>query len=193
MENEIWKDVPGYDGYYQVSNYRHVKSLSRQIVVRGNTRLLHNDRFIKISKYNNGYCFVTLSKNGKNEQILLHRLVMKTFVGNSKLEVNHKDGNKENNNINNLEYVTHSENQFHSFRVLKRNPVKSWLGKRGEKHNKSIGVIAYNTITNEKTKYGSMRIAEEKTSISRVTIRKYINKNKPYKNILFYESKNNNS
>lgn len=42
------------------------------------------------------------------------------------------------------------------------NPVKSWLGKRGEKHNKSIGVIAYNTITNEKTKYGSMRIAEEK-------------------------------
>ena len=76
---------------------------------------------------------------------------------------------------------------------LKRNPVKSWLGKRGEKHNKSIGVIAYNTITNEKTKYGSMRIAEEKTSISRVTIRKYINKNKPYKNILFYESKNNNS
>ena len=171
----------------------NVKSLSRQIVVRGNTRLLHNDRFIKISKYNNGYCFVTLSKNGKNEQILLHRLVMKTFVGNSKLEVNHKDGNKENNNINNLEYVTHSENQFHSFRVLKRNPVKSWLGKRGEKHNKSIGVIAYNTITNEKTKYGSMRIAEEKTSISRVTIRKYINKNKPYKNILFYESKNNNS
>ena len=68
MENEIWKDVPGYDGYYQVSNYGHVKS-----------------------------------------------------------------------------------------------------------------------------KYGSMRIAEEKTSISRVTIRKYINKNKPYKNILFYESKNNNS
>ena len=51
MENEIWKDVPGYDGYYQVSNYGHVKSLSRQIVVRGNTRLLHNDRFIKISKY----------------------------------------------------------------------------------------------------------------------------------------------
>lgn len=146
MENEIWKDAPGYDGYYQVSNYGHVKSLSRQIVVRGNTRLLHNDRFIKISKYNNGYCFVTLSKNGKNEQILLHRLVMKTFVGNSKLEVNHKDGNKENNNINNLEYVTHSENQFHSFRVLKRNPVKPWLGKRGEKHNKSIGVIAYNTI-----------------------------------------------
>ena len=52
MENEIWKDVPGYDGYYQVSNYGHVKSLSRQIVVRGNTRLLHNDRFIKISKHN---------------------------------------------------------------------------------------------------------------------------------------------
>lgn len=45
---------------------------------------------------------------------------------------------------------TYSENQFHSFRVLKRNPVKAWLGKRGEKHNKSIGVIAYNTITNEK-------------------------------------------
>ena len=65
MEYEIWKDIPGYDGYYQVSNYGHVKSLSRQIVVRGNTRLLHNDRFIKISKYKNGYCFVTLSKNGK--------------------------------------------------------------------------------------------------------------------------------
>lgn len=51
-------------------------------------------------------------------------------------------------------YVTHSENQFHSFRVLKRNPVKAWLGKRGEKHNKSIGVIAYNTITNEKKDMG---------------------------------------
>ena len=111
-------------------------------------------------------------------------------MNNNRGEKPHK---KENNNINNLEYVTHSENQFHSFRVLKRNPVKAWLGKRGEKHNKSIGVIAYNTITNEKKRYGSMRIAEEKTSISRVTIRKYINKNKPYKNILFYESKNNNS
>lgn len=193
MENEIWKDVPGYDGYCQVGNYGHVKSLSGQMVVRGNTRLSHNDRFIKTSKYNNGHCFVTLSKNGKNEQILLHGLVMKTFVGNSKLEANHKGGNKGNDNINNLEYGTHSENQFHSFRVPKRNPVKSWLGKRGEKHDNPIGAIAYNTITNEKTKYGSMRTAEEKTSISRVTIRKYINKNKPYKNILFYESKNNNS
>ena len=193
MENEIWKDVPGYAGIYQVSNLGHVKSLSRQIIVRGYTRLLHNDRLIKISKYKNGYCFVTLSKNGINEQILLHRLVIKTFVGNSKLEVNHKDGNKENNNINNLEYVTHSENQFHSFRVLKRNQVKSWLGKRGERHNKSIGIIAENIKTKEKIKYGSMRIAEEEMSISRATIRKYINKNTPYKNILFYESENNNS
>lgn len=187
MEKEIWKDIPGYEGYYQVSNLGNVKSLTRLRKLRLELTCTVKEKMLKPQKATNGYLFIILSKDGKTRQILLHRLVMLSFIGKSKLEVNHKDGNKTNNCLSNLEYVTHIQNQYHSFRVLKRKPVKSWLGKRGMSHNKSIAIVIENINTGQKNIYGSYRIAEEETHIARSTIRKYINKNRVYKNKKIYE------
>ena len=105
---------------------------------------------------------------------------METFVGNSKYEINHKDGDKTNNRLENLEYVTHSENQKHSYRVLNNIPVRPWKGKRGFLHNKSIHIKVYDTVSGILKIFGSYRLAAE-NGFNRTAIRKYINTGNLYK------------
>lgn len=104
---ELWKDIPGYEGRYQISSNGNVRSLLKAI------RLRH---FVCGS----GYEEVILKKNGDRKPKLIHRLVAEAFVPNpqGKREVNHKDGNKHNNDYRNLEWVTPSENIRHSYDVL---------------------------------------------------------------------------
>jgi hypothetical protein len=135
---EIWKDVIGYEGFYQVSNLGNIKSVNRIIYNKGSN--CHNklkSRLLKSCKCNNGYFVVNLS--GKTKYV--HRIVCESFIKiiKSGLTVNHKDGDKSNNNINNLEIVTYSENHIHAFKVLKRNPT--CLGKFGINHICSKPVI----------------------------------------------------
>ena len=90
---EIWKDIDGYEGLYQVSNLGRVKSLH------------HNkEKILKGSYANKGYHLISLSKEGTQKRYLVHRLVATAFIPNPyKLEcVNHKDENPRNNNVNNL-------------------------------------------------------------------------------------------
>ena len=113
---EQWKDIKGYEGKYQISNMGRVKSLPR------------NDRFCKRAEEivlktficGSGYQEVILKVNGQKKPKLIHRLVAEAFVPNptEKIEVNHKDGNKHNNDYTNLEWVTPSENIRHSYDVL---------------------------------------------------------------------------
>lgn len=114
-EVEIWKDVEGYNGVYQVSNFGEVRNVTR-----------HN-HLLKPS-YGNGHAYghVSLSRNGKMTCCLVHRLVAIAFVENpdGKREVNHIDGNKRNNHASNLEWVTPSENHIHA--------LKTGLRKHGE-------------------------------------------------------------
>lgn len=100
---EEWKDVLGYEGLYKVSNLGKVKS----------------KRKIKIPQDNGkGYLIVHLNKNNKCKWKLVHRLVAEAFIANpyGKATVNHKDGDRKNNNVKNLEWATYSENNFHSYR-----------------------------------------------------------------------------
>lgn len=99
---EIWKDIEGYEDKYMVSNYGNVKS--------------NNKVLTKQNGYN--YFRVTLSNNGKRKHFQIHRLVAKAFIPNPKNlpEVNHKDGNKQNNMVENLEWCTRSENELHCYR-----------------------------------------------------------------------------
>ena len=90
---EIWKDITGYEGLYQVSNLGRIKS-KRKI----------------LKPIDGEYLKVGLSKNGLQKTLYIHRLVAETFFGKSKLQVNHKDENKHNNNINNLEFISFKEN-----------------------------------------------------------------------------------
>lgn len=104
---EIWKDIPEYEGIYKISNLGRVKSKNkiRKPYLRKTT----------------GYCYVTLSKNNKVKCYSIHRLVANSFIDNieKKPYVNHIDGNKQNNNVKNLEWVTQKENVIHAIKVLK--------------------------------------------------------------------------
>ena len=92
---EIWKDVVGYEGLYQVSNNGRVKSLK-----------FGKEKILKPGKLKNGYLRVNLCKNEKQKHFLVHRLVALTFITNPNNlpDVNHKDENKENNRVENLEW-----------------------------------------------------------------------------------------
>lgn len=106
MENEIWKDIPEYEGLYQVSNLGRVKSL--------NYNRMGKEGFIKSSLNPQGYCTLVLTKNGKGKTRTVHQLVAEAFLNHKpckyKAVINHKDFNRQNNSLENLEIVSVREN-----------------------------------------------------------------------------------
>ena len=112
---EIWKDIEGYEGYYQVSNLGNVKSLSRyKQGVKGT--YISKDIILKPFKNKGGYCLVKLCNNSIEKSFQVHRLVAIAFLENNenKEQVNHKNGIKEDNTLINLEWNTRSENTSHA-------------------------------------------------------------------------------
>ena len=111
MDKEIWKDIEGYEGLYQVSNWGNVKSLNYNHTGKEKLLSLHKNRY--------DYITVDFSKNGKHKTYKVHRLVLQNFApcDNMKsLQVNHIDEDKTNNHLSNLEWVTHKENINHGTR-----------------------------------------------------------------------------
>lgn len=107
---EIWKDVVGYEGLYQVSNLGRVRSFYGK-----NGRLTTCSRVLSGKVDKDGYIEVRLCKDGKVAYQRVHRLVGSHFLcGDESLQINHKNGNKSNNCVNNLEYVTPRENVVHA-------------------------------------------------------------------------------
>ncbi len=119
---EIWKDIVGYEGYYKVSNLGRIKSLDWITRHNYGGEKKKSGCVIKPINQNNGYLTVNLSVRGKRKCVLIHILVATSFIQNpeNKPCVNHKDGDKKNNNLINLEWVTYSENSIHSYRVLNK-------------------------------------------------------------------------
>lgn len=120
---ELWKDIPGYEGYYVASNLGRIKALQREICQNKNSTIykrIMREQIIKPRKINSGYLIARLSKNGKCKAYTVHSLVYAAFNGKypTKFQINHKDGNKENNSLYNLELVTRSENIKHSYKFL---------------------------------------------------------------------------
>lgn len=105
---EIWKDIKGYEGLYQVSNLGRVKSTRR-----------NKEKIMKPNKGKKGYLRLNFTINYKSKSFQVHRLVAKAFIPNpgNLPEVNHIDGNKANNNIKNLEWVTSKENCNHAWNI----------------------------------------------------------------------------
>ena len=101
---ELWKDIPEYEGLYQISNLGNIKNI--------NYRNTKKERKMKCHINKNGYVYAVLRKNKMSKTYLVHRLVAKVFIPNpeNKICVNHIDCNRHNNNINNLEWYTHKEN-----------------------------------------------------------------------------------
>ena len=139
VEKEDWRDVPGYQGYYQISNLGRVKSLERSLEYppskaypKGVTKVL-KERIMTPCKDKKGYLFVQLFKNGNFKCARIHRLVALTFLPNPENlpQVNHKDENKQNNCLSNLEWCTPKYN------------VNYGVGKYKKTLNKRIPVIQY--------------------------------------------------
>lgn len=113
FEGEVWKDIQGYENKYQVSNYGRIKSLSRRIF-NGTGYYISKEKILKGHVITNGYIQVEL----QGKPLLVHRLVAETFIENSynKPQINHIDGDKTNNRVENLEWCTNSENQIHAYK-----------------------------------------------------------------------------
>lgn len=117
---ETWKDIPGYEGRYQASTLGNIRSLDRLVTtnIKG-TRCIqfHHGRLLRPGNNAKGYLFVHLS----GIRHYVHRLVGLTFIDkcDSKPFINHKDGNKSNNVVSNLEWCSASENMIHCNRVIK--------------------------------------------------------------------------
>lgn len=117
---EQWREIKGYEGLYEVSTKGNVRGLDRyvtQLTCHGNymTRL-YKGCIVKPRIGKVGYKYLHLSKDGVRTTFKVHRIVAINFINNphNKPEVNHKDGNKINNDVNNLEWVTSSENKKHA-------------------------------------------------------------------------------
>lgn len=117
LQQEIWKDIPGYEGRYKVSTFGYVIACERTYFAGVNNRsAIHSPEKAKKFHINeDGYPVIGLFDGKKEKKFKVHKIVALAFIPNpeNKPEVNHKDGNKLNNSINNLEWVTHAENMEH--------------------------------------------------------------------------------
>lgn len=139
---EVWRDAPGYEGLYQVSNLGRIKSLQN-----GKAKIL---RLLKNSK---GYLRVCLS-NENRKYIRVHRLIAFAFIPNpeNKPQINHKNGIKTDNRIENLEWITCSDNHKHAFKI----------GLKTNNHLKKP-VIQYDLQDNKIAEYSSLANAYRAT------------------------------
>ena len=131
MKGEIWKNIKKYEGLYQVSNMGRVKSL--------NYRKTGKERILKGVDYGQGYLYVSLIKDGKVEQCRINRLVAQAFLDNPEgyTDVNHRDENKQNNCVENLEWCSRSYNINYGTRNKKASE-KLKGKKHSEEHIKKI-------------------------------------------------------
>ena len=132
---EIWKDIPDYEGLYQISNLGNVKSLSF-----GN---LNSEKLLKSSPTNCGYYKVQLYKNHHAKMHYVHRLVASSFIPNpnNKPQINHIDGDKSNNRALNLEWVSAKENTKHATNIGLRKPPMA--GRTGANNPNSKPILQY--------------------------------------------------
>ena len=130
---EIWKDIEGYEGLYQVSNLGRVKSLDRVVEGKSSSTRLHRGKILSPGIGSTGYYMVVLYKDGGGCSYTVHRLVSNTFIPNPHNHpyINHKDENKLNNNVDNLEWCTHQYNMNYGTANLRRGESrkKAWSKK----------------------------------------------------------------
>lgn len=115
MTIEQWQDIKEYTGRYQVSNLGRIKSLTRK------TKTIKiKETIMRLQKHPSGYLQIALSKKSIKKRFYIHRLVLEAFlpIQKNKLEANHKDGDKTNNLLENLEWVSRSYNHVHAYNTL---------------------------------------------------------------------------
>ena len=154
---EIWKDITGYEGIYQVSNTGRVRRVGDY--KNQSSSWKSGYKILRAGDNGRGYLFVNLSKDNKRCRKYVHRLVAEEFIPNpmNKKTVNHIDCDKSNNSVDNLEWATYQENNDHAINTMRLNGLS-------RKNNKaSMPVIQYDLDMNYIAEYPSLREAERVT------------------------------
>lgn len=141
---EIWKDIKGYEGLYKVSNLGRIK----RILFVNNIIVKKQDKILKNQKHSAGYNIITLTKNSQQKICLIHRLVAEAFLEkiDGKTYINHKDGNKSNNSVDNLEWCTQKENMQHA---VKHNLIHYSKVEKGAKNPRALKIKMIDKDTNK--------------------------------------------
>lgn len=128
FQEEIWKDIPGFEDKYQASTFGRIRSKDSYGLVRSGFVALHRGIIIKSRKQNSVYLVVWLRSNGKTFEKTVHRLVALTFIPNELKykDVNHKNGNKSDNRLRNLEWCSRSYNIKYSYRQLQQRRLPNY-------------------------------------------------------------------
>lgn len=153
---EIWKDVQGYEGIYQVSNFGRVKSLPRKVLNWNSNRYLKETILTQSTTKCREYPLIRLCKDGKIKYISVHRLVATAFIPNPNNlpMINHKDENKQNNRVDNLEWCDHLYNVHYG----------TGIQRGARSRGKSVLMIDATTKEVIKT-FGSAREAYKETGV----------------------------
>lgn len=173
---ELWKDIPQYAEYYQASTHGRIRAKDR-IVTRTRNGVEHQylrrGRIMKAHIEGSGYWQTLITVPGLKKHEKIHRLVSFAWLDNpdGKRCVNHKDGDKSNNVLQNLEWVTHSENLIHAHKTGLKKPQQ--LGKSGSLHHRSSAVISVNSTAI--IEHGSIREASRYFGCDPKTISNHIN------------------
>lgn len=155
--NENWLPIPNYEGLYEVSNYGRIKSFLSPPKSNKVNIPLKEGKIINPSYDKDKYLRLVLTKNKKSKEFRVHRLVMLAFVGESKLAVDHIDGNKENNHLTNLRYCTNRENCFFYYEK-KEGKSSKYVG---VKHHRNKNWVARITINKKLIHLGCFDTEEE--------------------------------
>lgn len=172
---EVWKDIQGYEGLYQVSNSGNVRSLDRYVPHKTLGKKFCKGHMMSTHINNAGYITVNLCKGNKYKSFDIHRLVAIAFLKRddfSNLEVNHKDENKQNNHVENLEWLTKTQNNKYGTKIERQQKkikipvlqydldgkfIKEWESATDAEiaiSNKTTGAISHCIKKYTKTAYG---------------------------------------
>lgn len=155
MKNEIWKDIPGYAGFYQASKSGSIRSISRMIKGKSGSLVQHKGRVIIPNRLTAGYNGYRLSKRGAIKVFTGHRLIMKTFNGNSKNQIDHINGIRNDDRFINLRYCTVRQNVTWGCEKVKHSSIFTGVTKNAN------GWIARISINGKSTYLGYFRKEQE--------------------------------
>lgn len=160
MKNEEWRDIKGYEGLYQISNYARVKRLNKRVRAGFGSYRTVSEKILKPQKSKYGYMRIALTKNNVRKIHFIHRLLYEAFVGKviDGYELDHIDTDKTNNSLSNLRMVTSKEN--------KNNPLTlQHYSISNKKKAKRRGVIVMDLDSNILYNFSSLSDAARELNI----------------------------